>query len=75
MTVKELKESLSKYSDNLDVRIMNICIEDDESCPTFELKEISSAKEQEEFNKNTDMDFVWLVIKDTEYIKEEFIIE
>lgn len=75
MSVKELKEKLSKYSEDLEVRVMNICVEDDESCPTFEVKEIVSAKEQEEFNETTDMDFVWLVMKDTYYIKEEFIIE
>lgn len=72
MTVKELIEKLTSYDQDLEVRTMNISIEDDSSCPTFELKGVSSQKENnEDFEEPRDMDFVWLEFKDNSYIREE----
>ena len=75
MLVSELIEKLQKYTQDLEVRVMNVAIEDDESCPTFEIKSISSAKENdEEFEEPRDMDFVFIEMLDNSYIQEEFDI-
>jgi hypothetical protein len=76
MKVKELKEQLEKYDDNLEVRLSNVCIEDDESMPTFEIKDVESASEAagDEFDKESDLEFVFLEFYDDEYIKNEYNI-
>ncbi len=35
MLVSELIEKLQQYPNELEVRVMNVAIEDDESCPEF----------------------------------------
>jgi len=73
MKVLELIKKLKQYPEELEVRVMNMAIEDDESCPTFEIKSISSAKENdEEFEEPRDMDFVFIEILDNEYIQEKY---
>lgn len=75
MKVSELIEKLKQYPEDLEVRVMNVAIEDDESCPTFEIKSISSAKENdEEFSEPRDMDFVFIEMLDNSYIQEEYDI-
>lgn len=73
MNVSALIEKLKTYQPDLEVRVMNVAIEDDESCPTFEIKSISSAKEiNDEFEEPRDMNFVLIEIIDNSYIQEEF---
>jgi hypothetical protein len=76
MTVKELKEKLEKYNDDLDVRIANVCIEDDESMPTFKLGDVESASEiaGDEFDSEKDVEFIFLQFYDDEYIKDDYNI-
>ena len=75
MLVSELIEKLQQYPSELEVRVMNVAIEDDESCPTFEIKAISSAKENdEEYEEPRDMDFVYIEMLDNSYIQEEYDI-
>ncbi|MCA1920228.1 MAG: hypothetical protein LDL38_12565 [Flavobacterium piscis] len=75
MLVSELIEKLQKYPQDLEVRVMNVAIEDDESCPTFEVKSISSAKENDEdLEEPRDMDFVFIEMLDNSYIMPEFDI-
>jgi len=40
MKLKELQDQLSKFNPEDEVRIMNVAIEDDETCPTFEIESI-----------------------------------
>jgi hypothetical protein len=75
MLVSELIEKLQQYPNELEVRVMNVAIEDDESCPTFEVKAISSAKENDEdYEEPRDMDFVYIEMLDNSYIQEEYDI-
>jgi len=75
MLVSELIEKLQKYPQNLEVRVMNVAIEDDESCPTFEVKAISSAKENDEdYEDPIDMDFVYIEMLNNSYIMPKFDI-
>ncbi|MDY0389197.1 MAG: hypothetical protein RBT65_19175 [Methanolobus sp.] len=54
---------------------MNVAIEDYESCPSFEIKGISSAKENaEDYQEPRDMNFVFIEMLDREYIQEQFNI-
>jgi hypothetical protein len=66
MNKKELLEKLKNYPEDMEVRIINASIENDEYCPTFEITSISktsasgmdeSEEEQEciliEFNNGT----------------------
>lgn len=76
MKVLDLIEKLKQYPEDLEVRVMNVAIEDDESCPTFEIKSISSAKENdEEFKEPHDMDFVFIEMLDNEYIQDEYNLD
>lgn len=76
MKVLDLIEKLKQYPDDLEVRVMNVVIEDDESCPTFEIKSVSSAKENdEEFEEPRDMDFVFIEMLDNEYIQDEYNLD
>jgi hypothetical protein len=75
MLVSELIEKLQQYPSELEVRIMNVAIEDYESCPSFEIKGISSAKENaEDYQEPRDMNFVFIEMLDREYIQEQFNI-
>ncbi len=40
MKLKELQDQLSKFNPEDEVRIMNVAIEDNETCPTFEIEQI-----------------------------------
>ena len=68
MKVKDLILQLKKYDEELEVRVLNSAIEDDESCPTFEIKSAISAMEFDDcFDSERDVNFVWIEIFDNEY--------
>jgi hypothetical protein len=78
MKVNELIERLKNYSPDMEVRIMNTAIDEDEACPSFELTSVESASEiastvQEIFgNPNTDC--VFLEFTDDLHIMDEYNI-
>ena len=75
MTVLDFIEKLKKYPETLDVRVLNAAIEDDNSCPTFEVKNVTSAKEDDDFEGLRDLDFVYIEFVDEEYVNEEYLLE
>jgi len=77
MKVRELISLLKGYDPELEVRIANVAIEDDESMPTFEIKSVESAKEAagEEFEEDVDMDFVFIEMFDEAYVDEDYLTE
>lgn len=76
MTVGELITQLTEYDPKLEVRAMNVEIDADGGCPTFELDSIECAsdlaREAEEVNFNPDTDIVFLEFSDKVYIDEHF---
>jgi hypothetical protein len=76
MKVSELIKQLAEYDPNIDVRIMNTAIDEDESCPTFELESIESAsdivRETEAVGFDPDTDIVFLEFSDELHIKDEY---
>lgn len=73
MKVSDLIEKLKKFPQDVEVRIMNVAIEDDESCPTFELKQIEKASDVDNFDKDTDVEFVFLQFLDDDYVDDVFL--
>lgn len=68
MNVNTLIDELKKLPGTLPVVMMNTAIEDDESCPTFEITDIEQHNEK---GKR----FVSLQIEDTDFIKKSFNIK
>lgn len=75
MKTFELIEKLSEYPSELEVRVLNTAIEDDCSCPTFTVHSVSANSENnDEFNLETDVDYLVIEFTDGEYIQDEFNI-
>lgn len=64
MTVQQLIDNLLKFDSNIEVRIMNIAIEDDGHCPTFEIGSVA-----EEIKGCVCLEF-----EDKDYIQTENLI-
>jgi hypothetical protein len=63
MTAQQLIENLFKFDGDIEVRIMNIAIEDDGHCPTFEIGSVEEVK-----------GCVCLEFEDKDYIQTENLI-
>lgn len=78
MNKKELVEKLSKYPDDMEVRVINFAIDDNEACPTFDVLEVSSNKEdseEETWDDKEDVDFIYIHTYDEEYVADEFLFD
>jgi hypothetical protein len=68
MTVKDLKQQLQNLSDDMQIRLMNSCIIDDEYCPSFDITGYTYVKNSKKEK------CLLLEFSDDLYIAEEFKI-
>lgn len=70
MNIKQLKDKLAGLPDDMPVAVMNTCIEDDESCPGFEIVDIEAMKNDAKATRDT----LFIQINDEIYVDSMYNI-